>query len=415
MSEKTKDQILQEKDKEILQLKKKLDKIDAAQKRSWNIKVWIARRFAGVRLNRSINKLTKELPNNVTKETLGDVTASIIWRITRIGIFTILVAAIPSILLFQQNRLFKGQNKLFKQQTTLIESQRRSNYVLLMSNILDKVDEELRGAEDIPYHQSRDLSELTIGRVTSLSHSLKPYFFLEGEVLIDRPLSPERGQLLLALTSCKFNREETYSRVYAKSTFNGADLFGVNLDTVFLVGAKLEGANLREASLKDADLRYSFLSFTDLTWSKLRGANLTGADLRYASLSGADLRYASLIDVDLSGADLTSIDLGGADLSGADLRESNLYIANMEFANLTGADLSYASLTRSNLIGVEIRGANLTSADLNGVIVGVGNWINSLKDSNVKGAEEIKSKYFLEKMGTMEGETFYSIREKSKD
>ena len=363
MSEKTKDQLLQEQKKEILLLKGKLENIDAAKKRSWNFKVWLIKRFAGRRLNKSLTKLYKELPNKVTKETLGDVSASIIWRITRIGIFALLATAIPYVLLYNQNKLFKAQNKLFEnqnsridQQTKLVEAQRRSSYVLLMSNILDKVDEELKGAKDIPYHESRKLSELTIGRIAALSQSLKPYYYLDGDTLISKPLSPERGQLLLALANSKLDTIITYPKIYSKTIFHYSDLKYTNLSH-----ANLSRANLSHANLSHANLSH---------------ANLSRANLSHADLSHADLRGNSLIKVVLDSALLFCTDLSRANLSHANLRGANLVSATLESALLYDA----------NFDGANLRDAQVTRKE----------WINEIQKWNLRGRRNIENRYYVD-------------------
>jgi uncharacterized protein YjbI with pentapeptide repeats len=395
MSEKTKDKQIKDLQKQNQLLQKKLEKIDTIQKRNWNIKVWIARRFAGIRLNRSINKLFKELPNNVTKETLGDVTASIIWRITRIGIFAILAALIPYILLYNQNKLFKAQNKLFEnqndrieQQTNLIESQRRSNYVLLMSNILDKVDEELKDAEDIPYHESRKLSELTIGRIAALSQSLRPYYYLDGDTLIGMPLSPERGQLLLALINSRLDTLNTLPKIFQKSIFYQSDLKNVKLDSSYLRGLNLYLSDLREANLNKANLRRSILT----------EVNLEGANLAFANLDGATLVRANLEDAYMAGSSLTVDSLPNsfptlkvANLTAAKMRGADLMDSNLRWARLNSVDMRGA-----NLRGAELQGASLLNVNLNNVIVSGLDWVDKHKEFEIRGFEEIENRYYID-------------------
>jgi len=75
------------------------------------------------KFNDALQKLYSEIPNNVKKETVSEVTGTLFWRITRIGLLTLGIASIPIILLFQQNQLIKSQNILFQEQNGMITAQ----------------------------------------------------------------------------------------------------------------------------------------------------------------------------------------------------------------------------------------------------------------------------------------------------
>ncbi len=70
-----------------------------------------------------IEKILKESPNKIKKETVAELIGTILWRITRIGFITLLITSIPMILLFQQNLLIKNQNELFGEQNGMISIQ----------------------------------------------------------------------------------------------------------------------------------------------------------------------------------------------------------------------------------------------------------------------------------------------------
>ncbi len=197
--------------KENDHLKAKLAAYHAAQKqKKWNfikrlagIGSWF---FLGGDLKQSIKQLVVEVrakDQTISDDTLGNVLAHGAWRLTRIGCFAILVAIIPvaifivqTTLLYYQNQKIDAQNIRLDQQTNLQEAERRSSLVFLFSNVMDAVDRELRDKTN----PSRKLSKPLRGRIIALSRRLEPYKYLtEGDTLSAKPLSPERGQLLINL------------------------------------------------------------------------------------------------------------------------------------------------------------------------------------------------------------------------
>lgn len=264
-------------------------------------------------------------------------------------------------LIVSQTKLLKNQNRQVEAQTQLAESNRRSSLVFLMSNIMDKVDQEIR--EDTVYRDSlklpevkkvrvllrdrvlylkrskidslqkfvpkKKLSSQLEGRIIALSNSLKSYRYWQGDSLIEKPLSPERAQLLVSLVESGIQLDN----IKKKTSFEKADL----------IGANLIGADLRSANLSGADLR---------------SVELFGADLRRAYLIGTDLRRAGLRRANLRGANLLVANLRGANLIGVDLRE-----ADLNWANLRGANLFWADLRGADLKGVNLRGALLPKTE----------------------------------------------------
>lgn len=237
------------------------------------------------------------------------------------------------------------QNEKLEVQINIEEATRRSSLVFLMSNIMDKVDEELKDTFNTN-HNTRKLTPQTIGRIAALSQSLKPYYYLQDGQLIKQPLSPERGQLLLNLLNSKLDTI-TYKQIYKQTTFQFSAL----------QNAKMENADLRNVDLRNANLRYTGLGNTNFGDANLRDAdfrdtNLSDADLQNADLQNADFRNANLRNVDFCNADLRNIYLRKADLHNADFGDANLGDADLFKANLHNVDLSNA-----NLYGADLRGA----------------------------------------------------------
>ena len=242
-----------------------------------------------------MRQLYSELPANVQKETVADITTHVIWRFTRIGILGLLIALIPTILLWQQNQKIEEQTKLFENQNEKIdaqiqleESSQRGNLIVLMSNIMDKVDDEL--TRDWNNDEKRNISPQLIGRIAALSYSFRPYRFWQDSSLIEKPLSPERGQLLLALVKSDLDTL-TYQNIYKKATFEHA----------YLENANLTGAHLKNAVLNGVNLKGAGLTGTNMWNANLQNANLSDIHLMDANLQSAKLWNAKLLTANLTG------------------------------------------------------------------------------------------------------------------
>jgi len=343
-------------------------------------------------LKNSFYKLYSELPN-VSKDTFAEFSASIVKRLTKVGLIGFFLALLPSLLIFAQTIIFSKQTKVFSKQTTVLEDQtkvlneqsikidtqndlitqqnekitkqvfleeasRRNNLVLLMDNILAKVNSEITD-------ENKKLSTPLIGRIQALSQGFQPYYFLEDSTnLTKQKYSPERGQLLLALANSGIDTT-TMDIIFDKATFGSAYLKGAKLDSFYLRGADLRYADLQGADLRDADLQ---------------GANLRYVDFQGANLSGVNLQRTGLRDADLQGADLSGAVLQGANLLDADLQKANLSDANLQGANLREADL---------------QGTDLTDAKLSNAILSDLDWLLKLKEWEVIGYEKIIASYIV--------------------
>ena len=365
--------------------------------KSWLLKSGLTL-FIGPRLLSASKKLANELPDKVKRETLAEVGTYAFLRLVNIGIITLLLAIIPIWLLFNQNTLLSRQNdKMDEQnekldvqnerlnlQNNLLEADRRGSLIFLMSNVLDQMNEEINGLKDegeTKYDRGYVLSDPLIGRIAALSQGFRPYRFLQGDTLIAKATSPERGQLFLALVKSNL-ASGTYKKIYKASNFEFAYLRGANLRKTQLSHAQLNqadliGANLREANLSHAQFNQADLIGANLREAYLRGANLIEANLSQAKLfrvsfRNADLSGANLSDAYLSKAYLRSVNLSGADLRGANLIEAYLRGAilsrtQLSHAQLHEADLSQAKLNRANLSQAKLFRADFSEADFSNV------------------------------------------------
>lgn len=260
-------------------------------------------------------------------------------------VFTAIAGLLGTILLFNQNQLLNKQNEKIDNQILLEEASRRSSLVVLMSNIMDKVDNEIERqqkglSEKEMKNKKFNLSQSLIGQIAALSYSFKPYRYMDGDTLIYYPLSPERGQLLITLVLLPLDTG-TFNKIYKSATFISADLKEAQLNNAYLNGVNLQRGNLKWANLDEANL----------SGANLEGAYLRGAILKKAILSRTIFRGANLHEAFLNLANMNYADLNGANLDGAHLHFTNLVGVNLATANLKGANLNGANLSDAYLAG----------------------------------------------------------------
>ncbi|MFY9242658.1 MAG: pentapeptide repeat-containing protein [Polaribacter sp.] len=295
--------------------------------------------FAGKKLKTSIYNSIQEFneQKRISLNTTSDLIASLIRRLTRIGLVALLFALLPTTLMIYQNSLLKAQNKKNQEQTYLAEASRRSAQMFIMGDVLSDINTELETKN------SRKLSNTLVGRIVGLSRAMKPYRYLVDDQLIENPISPERGQLLITL--CKSEIEPSFF-----------------VDRI--------------------------LQESDFTKSELQNVNLYGAVLRDINLNGSDLSNANLVNIDARRASFES----------AKLRKVDLEDANLSNAILTNADLSGAIFANTNL-----KNANVTNIILDSTKVDRMDWLSYLKDNlKLKGAKQLFEDYKIDSIFSKE-------------
>lgn len=316
-------------------------------------KVLASKVVLGQNLHQSLAQLLEELPNKVKRETVASVFADVFLRLTRIGVFGLLLAIIPIWLLLNQNQILLKQNEKFdiqneriKTQNNLIEAQRRGALVILMSDIMNQMNQEIQTQKDDPNHIDSlgySLSEPLIGRIAALSQGFLPYRIYEADTLTEKEYSPERGQLLLALVNSSLS-DETLEKVYASTTFRNSYLSHANLEGIDLHKANIDGTNFQYANLRSLDLNSKILRDLDFTGARLIATNLVGttffsSNFNKARLDYSNLCFAGLAEVNLSNASLNKVKfsysiLKDSDFSNADIRSTAFN--NATFDNIKG-------------------------------------------------------------------------------
>lgn len=176
--------------------------------------------------------------------------------------------------------------------------------------------------------------------------------------LVDRPASPERGQLLTALLQSGIRDLEVLG------------FYGLDLSYAYAPGSILPGVSAQLGQFSYADLSFGQLFECDFGGASLYSARFRNAHLRdvsFASVPGPVVkapfqRGDASYDSNLSGADFS-----GAYLLRPGFAGVNGLALQFDRAALVEADFSAASLAASTFRGTVILGADFTRADLRSV------------------------------------------------
>ncbi len=315
-----------------------------------------------------------------------------------VGLIT-LGGIIGGLYVYRQQASFKmhiqQQDKKLREMTTLVEAVGKNELEPIMRSLLEDVGDELKR------HPGRRLSDSTIARIAALSITFKPYKFMEGDSLSEKPWSPERGHLLQALILMHIDTG-SFAKIMRKTLFVGADLRGADLKGLDLSGINLRGANLKKADLSGANLKGAILAETNLWGAILNKATLSYSDLKAADLSWAQLNEAVIRVSNLNGANLSNAQLRKSDLDSTTLRWAQsggalFNEANLMRTNFAGTNLSKVNFNQANLRDSDLRKINLSEADLVGAILNKAlvdqNWIEKLKVWRPIGLKELQEAY----------------------
>lgn len=330
------------------------------------------------------------------------------WIIASItGLVAALAALAGTALLFQQNELLvtqikrlEDQNRLIDVQIQLAEAARSAGLIGEISRIADelgKVADARAEKGAAPAAAAEALPSGLRARIVAATQMARPYRFValagdndfaagarnrpdipdlariaaaaesadDGAVLVDRPLSPERGQILhiLLATSitdlralnfanadfshammaggqfanidfslARFDRADASGSLIGHSRFQSASMNRARFrgarifDSSFAADQRAPSAGRIKSSLIAADLSQSVIARTKFEGAQAVLARFDGAVIDQVSFSGARLTYATfrdavLLDADFSGADLTLTDFSGAVVTDKDWLE----------------------------------------------------------------------------------------------
>ncbi|MBU3009980.1 pentapeptide repeat-containing protein [Polaribacter vadi] len=322
---------VKELEKENLILKERLAKLEKSKpskKKRWQFFVKFTTTFiAGKKLKTSIYNSIQEFneQKRISLQTTSDLIASIIRRLTRIGVVALLFALLPTTLMIYQNSLLKKQNRKIQEQTHLAEASRRSAQMFIMGDILSDINTELETKKN------KKLSKTLVSRIVGLSRAMKPYRYLVDDALIAKSISPERGQLLITLCKSDLNPAFFEDQILQESDFTQAELKGANLYNVILRGINLKDADLSDAILVNIDAKRAIFE----------NANLKNADLGYANLSNAVLKNSNLSSAILLKTKLNKVNFTNAVLDSAVVDSLNWLTYIKDDLKLKGAETLY--------------------------------------------------------------------------
>ena len=184
-------------------------------------------------------------------------------------------------------------------------------------------------------------------------------------LLIDRPASPERGQLLQVFMAGGLRNLEVLNHF-------GLDLafaYLQNADILMLTaqGARLSYADFSGSHFNGGDFGGSYLENTRFRGCRFEGTSFAAvtADRVREPLRARDAPFPSF----LSGADFSGAVLIDVDFSGATLAAANFDGALLVRPNFTNAALGAATLRGAVLLAPVVDGASFKSADLDGAVV----------------------------------------------
>ena len=330
-----------------------------------------------------------------------------------------------SALLAEQNRRIAEQTTLLDLQVQLAEAARNANLVVEIAEIAAALGEAADRAAmvherdmneagtPLPQGSARlvpliepetDLPRSLIFRIAATSQAARPYRFLDiglnpadeteklasalalrrhdlpglytrltGEPadaapdnwsrLVDRPASPERGQLLRLLSAS------------GVQSFEVLNFFGLDLSFAHAAGITLPLRSMQMARLSYADLSDAALREVDLRGADLANARFWRADLRgvaFGRMTEAEARppmsYAGAV-TNMAGADFSEALLSGVGFDGVNGLAVRFDGAVLVDADFTEASIGAASFRGAVLLGARFDGAFLGSVDFDGAIV----------------------------------------------
>lgn len=327
-----------------------------------------------------------------------------------------LIAA-QSELLREQNGRIAEQTTLLTQDVQLAEAARNAALAVEITGIAARLGAALDATqgsgtaaqEDRPLFNVIDPAELDrelVLRITSISRATQPYRFLDLGVraqdpgdktrramlrrradlpatyermaaafgwpeeetanrLIDRPASPERGQLLSVLLGAGVHNLERLN------------LAGLDLSFAYLPNADIALLTGLGTRLSYADLSGSYLTEVDLGGAALENARFRGAQFRRSTFAVVPqertrapyLPENAPYSTFLAGADFDRSVQFGTDFSGAILTAASFDGAVFLGGRFDAAALGAATFRGAVLIGTGFAGAELKSADFDGAIL----------------------------------------------
>ncbi|UYO00806.1 MAG: pentapeptide repeat-containing protein [Devosia sp.] len=343
------------------------------------------------------------------------------WLVATMTAFIAAIAALAgSALLFQQNQLLREQTERLSEQNRMIEYQIElgdaDRSAAILPEILDIGAELGNEANSIDPMADGSLSTNALSaslqaRIVAASNAARPYRYLQSPILqlddeqisvsallrrrdlpvaervasqlraagiepeaitelgagelIDRPVSPERGQLLTLLFQSRFFDTEwltsvgadfSYAEVRAPilvlmslrhANLRFADFSRISLNQVQFGGAVLEQARFVRTELKSVSFAALTNSQAHQTYQApdsetLWVTRMSGADFRRARIEASSFAGAAGFAINFDGALLHEVDFSGASIAGSTFRGATFGAVDFSGANMASVDFQDA-------------------------------------------------------------------------
>jgi len=362
------------------------------------------------------------------------------WLVASItGLIAAMAALAGSALLFEQNKLLRAQSELLVEQNQrivfqnalidtqieLAEAERSAQIgpevVEIGALIGAERQQFLDGGGDIDDFGLSDLTSSTRGRIVAASLVARPYRYLspssanprnsdglirtalarrpdalanpavldngparrEAERLVDRAVSPERGDLLTMLTANSI----------------------LDTEALTALGADFSHAEFRRELAGGLSMRHARLAYADFSWTRMVNCRFGAAQLDLARIENAVVRGSDFSSLPASEVgDLFSagdFDFLPTSMAGVSFRNSVIHDtrfarinaiapvfenAVVAMADFSGASLGAASFRGAMIIDSRFDGASLLSMDLDGAIVFDQTFLEQLRQAAAPGS-----------------------------
>ncbi|GEM_PF-4838338 len=166
------------------------------------------------------------------------------------------------------------------------------------------------------------------------------------------------------------------------------DLLGIQCNNINLLGANLDRIELALSNLSYANLAFAHLEHAELDIAVLEGTNFALANLSEASLVQAYIADANFWRADLTNAEIMNAQILNsvfeyAIMDGVDITNTKIEGSNFENASFENAILKNTIFKRTNLKNINIAYARVESID----------WLASLSNNGVEGAEDLQRRF----------------------
>ncbi|MEP3438836.1 MAG: pentapeptide repeat-containing protein, partial [Hoeflea sp.] len=205
----------------------------------------------------------------------------------------------------------------------------------------------------------------------------------EAERLVDRPVSPERGDLLTMLTANSILETEALTAL----------------------GADFSFAEFRRELAGGLSMRHARLAFADFSWTRMVQCQFGAAQLDHARIENAVVRasdFSSLAAGDVTEPfsagdfDYLPTSMAGISFRGSVIHDTGFARVNaiapvfdgavVAMADFSGASIGGASFRDAMIIDSRFDGASLQSMDLEGAIVFDQTFLEQLRQTAAPGS-----------------------------